>query len=269
MLSTTTRSLYLHEISDQFHSRLPHLFFNAIAIELRDMFRLVTTLLQKSAQQALQPSDLHTFYQWFEGFHGILTAIFDTENDIIFSWLEKVASFNIPVCHPLMRKRRTSKKQRIQHLCWDLLELNIQFEACQSQKSNLQYLHPLLLELKDDADHLAITLISYFRTLLLRLPPLLQGAFGSDESRMMEDAVLANFRTSEAGVFVLCACARGFLDGDKKLAFLQQSFRPPRSSKTLQKHVRRYQRKHCDLVDNVALDQLQLEVVEDLTCPKQ
>lgn len=193
------------------------------------------------------------FYDWFEGFYAIVTCIFDSEEDVLFSWLEKVGAMKME--DSLAPKRRKKKKARTRDLCWDILELKMHFENRTANAS--PNLTRLILEMTDEAEQLASRLLMYVQTLVDELPALLDHKFGFDERRMIEDAVIGNFRASEPGKFVVCAYARGIVDDEKRDGFLEESFRATKPTRsTVHKHTKKFKKKHTDLADELAINPL-------------
>lgn len=254
MIADTDRPLELTDFFDDSESRLGLLCFNGIAVELRDLFRILEGLHQRAKMRVLLVEHISTFYEWFEGFYGIVSCIFDTEEDVLFSWLEKVGALTME--NSLAPKRRKTKKERTKDLCWDILELKMQFEKKASGKVCLT---DLVLEMKDEAEQLGSRILMYMQTLVDELPYLLNKNFGFDERTMIEGAVIGNFRASEPGLFVICAYSRGIVDAEKRSGFLEESFRIVKSSKsTVLKHERRFKKKHTDLADSLAVKELRL-----------
>lgn len=254
MIADTDRPLELTDFVDDSESRLGLLCFNGIAVELRDLFRILEGLHHRAKMRELLVEHISTFYEWFEGFYGIVTCIFDTEEDVLFSWLEKVGALTME--NSLAPKRRKTKKERTKDLCWDILELKMQFEKKASRRDSLT---DLVLEMKDEAEQLGSRILMYMQTLVDELPDLLNQNFGFDERTMIEGAVIGNFRASEPGKFVICSYARGIVDTEKRSGFLEESFRIAKSSRnTVPKYMRRFKKKHTDLADSLAVKELRL-----------
>lgn len=252
MIMHTQRPLELTDLLDN-QSRLAVLCFNAIAIELRDLFRILEGLFHRSEAGQLDVGHVYTFYDWFEGFYGIVTCIYDAEEDVLFSWLERVGAMKME--NSLAPKRRKKKKERAKDLCWDILELKMHFEKRTASAS--PKLTRLILEMTDEAEQLASRILMYVQTLVDELPALLDEKLGFDERRMMEDAVIGNFRASDPGKFVICAYARGIIDEEKRNGFLEESLRTAKSAKsTVHKHTKKFKKKHTDLADELAINAL-------------
>lgn len=257
MITHTQRPLQLIELLDN-QSRLAVLCFNAIAVELRDLLRILEGLYHRSEVGQLHVEHIYKFYDWFEGFYGIVSCIFDAEEDVLFSWLEKVGALKME--DSLGPKRRKKKKERAKDLCWDILELKMHFEKRTADAS--PKLTRLILEMTDEAEQLASRVLMYVQTLVNELPALLDEKLGFDERRMIEDAVIGNFRASDVGKFVICAYARGIADRDKRNGFLEESLRMAKSTRsTIHKHTKRFKKKHTDLADELATNALIINTV--------
>lgn len=254
LITSTELPLELAPISDDTRSRLALLCFNGIAVELRDLFRILDGLHHRAEQHALAIDHIFAFYDWFEGFYGIVTCIFDAEEDVLFSWLEKVGALKME--NALAPKRRKTKKERTKDLCWDILELKMQFEKKASRKVSLT---SLVLEMRDEAEQLTSRLLMYMQTLLDELPDLLDQNFGFDERKLIEEAVINNFRATEPGKFVIMAYARGIVDDEKRAGFLEESLRNPKSARSpVAKQQKRYDKKHVQLAEDLAIEELVL-----------
>lgn len=259
MITNTKRPLELTELEDN-QTQIAVLCFNAINIELRDMFRILEGLYFRSRNEELKNEDIYKFYDWFEGFYGIITSIFDNEEDVLFAWLEKVGAIRME--NALTPKRRKKKKERTRDLCWDILELKIHFEKRNGRPSMngiraKQQLPSLVLEMTDEAEQLASRVLMYFQTLVDELPSLLEDNFSFDERRLIEENVIGNFRASEFGKYTICAYANGIVDEEKKAGFLEESLKG--SKVPIQKHMKRFKKKHTDLVDDLSINPLLIE----------
>lgn len=255
MIADTKSPLDLTDFPDDSDCRLGLLCFNGIAVELRDLFRILEGLQHRARMQELLTEHISSFYEWFEGFFGIITCIFDTEEDVLFSWIEKVGALAME--NSLAPKRRKTKKERTKDLCWDILELKMQFEKKASRKVSLT---DLIREMTDEAEQLGSRILMYIQTLVDELPDLLNQNFGFDERRLIEAGVMRNFRATEPGKFVICAYSRGIVDSDKRNGFLEESFQSLKSTKsTVPKQMKRFRKKHTDLADLLAIHALEIE----------
>lgn len=250
LVSVPDNNLYLPIPPDDHTLPLSHLSFSAIAIELCDMFRLLHALQHHSKQKNSRIKEhINTFYQWFEGFFAVLTALFDTEEDVLFSWLEKSAAISIQ--SSLTPERRQKKKQRAKEICWDIFQLNVTF-------SNANPIH-LISELYEEAHHLAARVLPYFQNILLEIPALLQQNLSLEERHILYHTILSNFRASEQGKFVLCAFSRAILHSNEKTNFLlEKCMCGPAPSTSLKQIKKKYKKKHTDLCHSLALETVNL-----------
>lgn len=259
MIAETCTPLRLVDLPDDSECRLGVLCFNAIAVELRDLFRILEGLHFLARKDELLPEHISTFYLWFEGFFGIITTIFDNEEDVLFPWIEKVAALEME--NALAPKRRKTKKDRTRDMCWDILELKMQFESKVTRKISLT---DLVWEMRDEAEQLCSRILMYVQALVEGLPLLVNENFGFDESRMVEASVITHFRASEEGTFVICAYAKGIADCDKRNSFLVESFQTQKSSKNgVPKQTKKFQKRHADLADSLALRSVEIEPLEN------
>lgn len=246
--------LEMRDIGSDFCSRAGLMLLNGVAIELRDMFRILEGLERKAEAGTLVMDDLALFYNWFEGFYGIITCIYDTEEDVLFSWLEKVGAIKME--NALAPKRRKTKKERTKDLCWDILELKMQFQKKADTRVSLE---DLVFEMSDEAEQLATRVLMYVQTLVEGLPELIENNFGPEERSMIESAMMGNLRASEAGKFVICAYSRGILDPVAQEAFLDTSLRAGKSNKNVgMKLYKKYTKRHVALVDKLATTPIKL-----------
>jgi hypothetical protein len=244
--------LRLLPIGGDFASRASALTYNAIYMEVRDMFRIIDGLIVKASENALVIEDIYSFYCWFEGFHGIVTSIFDVQEDILFSWLERVGAIKME--NALAPKRRKTKQERTKEACWDILELKIQFQRKSDRKVSMD---ELVLEMSDEAQHLASRVLAYIAAIDDELPSLIAKQFDVTECSLIEAAVYNNLRSSEQGNFALAAYARGILDGHEREQFLNTALGNQKKKITDirlpgQKLYRKFQSKHVDLADKLA-----------------
>lgn len=242
---------------------LPHLFYNTICVEIRDMLRMLEGLQLKAKHNSLETVDIATFYEWFEGFFGIVTSIFDAEEDVLFSWLENIDGIRME--HSLAPERRKTKQERAKDLCWDILALKLQFEAesRENKTGSKINLGDLVCEIQDESEQLTTRIITYFKTLVDELPTLLDEKFTVEECKLIETTMINNLKASIVGSFVICACSRGFIDEDMRIEFLQDSLKTPKSLNVIsQKHMRKFRKKHMELVDRLAVRELELTSAE-------
>lgn len=256
MITNTELPLELPATTDDSRSRLALLCFNGISVELRDLFRILEGLHDRATKQTLAIEHIFSFYDWFEGFYGIITSIFDTEEDVLFTWLEKVGALKME--NALAPKRRRTKKERTKNLCWDILELKMQFEKKADRNGKVNLIN-LVLEMRDEAEQLTSRVLMYMQTLLDELPDLLNQNFGFDERRLIEEAVINNFRATEPGKFVIMAYSRGILDYEKRNGFLEESLKCSKSTKnTVSKQLKRFEKRHLQLAEDLAIHPLVL-----------
>lgn len=256
MITSTSLPLELPPTTEDNRSRLVLLCFNGMAVELRDLFRILDGLQERAGKQTLTLDDIYSFYNWFEGFYGIVTSIFDTEEDVLFTWLEKVGALKME--NALAPKRRKTKKERTKNLCWDILELKMQFEKKADRNGKIS-LTNLVLEMLDEAEQLTSRILMYMQTLIDELPQLLDQHFGFDERRLIEEAVINNFRATEMGKLVIVAYSRGILDDEKRNGFLEESLKSAKSAKSsVAKQLKKFDKKHFQLAKNLAMHPLVL-----------
>jgi hypothetical protein len=245
--------LALRSTTGGFETRASTLTYNAICMEVRDMFRIVEGLVRKAAKNTLEIDDIYSFYEWFEGFHAIATTIFDVQEDVLFSWLEKVGAIEME--NALAPKRRKTKQERTKDACWDILELKMQFQKQSDRKFSME---DLVLEMSDEVHHLASRILAYIATVEEELPPLISTHFDKDESAIIEGAVYGNLKSSDQGSFVLAAYARGIIDPHEREQFLANAFSGGKKKKATEirqpgaKHCRRFQSNHVDIAEKLA-----------------
>lgn len=248
-LADTTSALHFVHAPPDAPLCISALCYNAIIMEIRDMFRLMNSLRQRAKEETLVLNHIHVFYQWFEGFFEIITCVFDTEEDILFPYLLKVASIKLD--NSLCEKRRQTKKTRAKDLCWDILELKIQFDHKSEKNVDLS---ALVEEMFEEVHHLSARLASYFQRLKDVLPDIIESNFNLDERRLIDSSYIGNLRASDAGKFVISAFSRGYWEQEKKLAFLEESLRSSKTTKSsISKQIRRFQRNHTDLVKKMSI----------------
>jgi hypothetical protein len=245
--------LALRPTSGGFETRASTLTYNAICMEVRDMFRIIEGLVRTAAKNTLEIEDIYSFYEWFEGFHAIATTIFDVQEDVLFSWLEKIGAIEME--NALAPKRRKTKQERTKDACWDILELKIQFQKQSDRKFSME---DLVLEMSDEVHHLASRILAYIATVEEELPPLISKHFDKDESAIIEGAVYSNLKSSDQGSFVLAAYARGIMDPHEREQFLVSAFLGGKKKKATEirqpgvKHCRRFQSNHVDIAEKLA-----------------
>lgn len=238
--------------------QLPSLFYNGITLELCDLFRLIRGLRHKERSKSLKQEDISNFYEWFEIFFGILTCLFDMEEDLLYSPLESQIEH-----HALLQHRRTLKKQRSKDFCWDIIHLK-----STSSKAFL------IEHLEEDAQLLAARIISYLVQSAMHLPPIMQSILSFDEQCLLQRNVMTNLRASEPGKMLICAVARSFMDPAQKNSFLDECLRhnggvsgncasgsvPLRTPKAaVTKQIRKFRKAHVDIVNKLAIDQVIIE----------
>lgn len=237
----------------------PHLsvlFYNAILIELRDMFRMLHAMVEKAKKDTLQVEDVTIYYEWFEGFFGILTSSFDTEEDVLFAWLEKEGTPTLGTA--LAPRRRETKKQRTKDLCWDIFDLKMQFEKKPQRSPGLV---DLLKEICNESQQLSTRVLTYFQAGKDDLADVIDSSFSFNERRIIESSFMDNLRATEPGKFVICAVSRGFVDADQKTSFLEDTLRVGKVGRgTVNKQMRKFKKNHTDLADKLALDSLNFEI---------
>lgn len=226
------------------------IFYNAVLIEMRDMFRMLHAMCEKAKQETFQMEDVTTFYLWFEGFFGILTSVFDAEEDVLYSWVETAGAQKLNI--PLAPNRRKTKKQRAKDLCWDIFDLKMQFETKNDRGTGSL---GLLKEICNESQQLANRVLMYFQAGQEELSDILASYFGSEEQNLMESTFMGNLRATEPGKFTICAFARGFVDADERNSFLEESLRANKASKgAVTKQMRKYRKQHTEHVDTIADD---------------
>lgn len=224
--------------------RLPTFFYNALLIEIRDMFRMLDGMARLSEQSGLYVEHLTSFYEWFEGFFGMVTSLFDTEEDILFSWIEKIASGKMK--NGLSPKRRKTKKQRVKELCFDIFDLKIQFSR---SSERFICVNDFLKELSEEAGHLALRIISYVSLCRVQVTMIIHGGFNEDEKTLIDTSFLGNLKASGPGKFLLCAIARSIPHEADKAFFFEEAFKGKASA-----YERKFRKSHSDLVEKLAVD---------------
>lgn len=234
--------------------RLPTYFYNALIVEIRDMFRMLHGMEQLSDESRLEVNHVTIFYEWFEGFFGMITCLFDTEEDILFSWVEKICSTKMK--SGLSSKRRKTKKQRMKDLCFDIFDLKIQFSRSQRHID----LGDFLKELLEEVEHLALRVLSYVTLCKNQVPSIIRSSFNDDEACMVDTSFFGNLRASDPGKFLICAFARCIPAEADKCAFLEEAFKPGKITKRSgQSYDRKYHKQHCSLAEGLASHPLLME----------
>lgn len=255
MVKDTSTPLRILEPPADEPLQLSSLFYNAMAIELRDMFRMLRGLDDRASRNALQMENITVFYEWFEGFFGILSCMFDSEEDVVFSWIEKIGAIQLE--HGLGPSRRRAKKQRTKDLCWDLFDLKTHFDRKIERRTDMR---DLVHELMDEAQQLATRIMTYLHSSKDNLPMVLEANFSFDERCMIEMSLMKTLRASEPGKLTICALSRGFVDVEQKNGFLEECLRAGKAAKaTVPKQIRKFRKMHADIVDKLAIEKLLIE----------
>lgn len=244
--------------------RLSALPYNTLCLEMRDLFRLLEGLVARANDRSITSQDLVTFYDWFEGFFGIITSIFEAMEDTLFLWLEKVGATTMD--RSLAPKRRSTKATRTKDICWDILELKVQLQKSGSGKTaKKSTLCDIVFELETEVVHLSMRILSYATTIKGQIPILVSDNFESAECAMMEMAMYRNLKASKPGKFVLAAFTRTMVTQDDKFAFLHEVFVADGHKKKKGAGLKTYKKffqMHVNLVEEVALSGLEITHVE-------
>ncbi|CAN8062536.1 unnamed protein product [Agarophyton chilense] len=251
MICNMEKPLRLKDPLSVDHCSLLQLSFNAFAVEFRDMFRMIEGLLHHAHERSIEMDHLSVFYDWFEGFFGIITSVFDNEENVFFPRIESAGFLTLQ--NSFSAKRRQTKKDRATQICWDILELKLHFDMKVDRKRSL---FDLVYELRDEAEHLTARVMVYLQCEVDELFGILKIKFNSLEIRNIEDTILRSYRSTEAGHFVLCAMARGIPDAGLRNGFLEENFRS--SGQKTPKQLRKFRKRHSDLVEKLAVRDLQL-----------
>lgn len=255
MVSNPTITLRLSIERSEKCLRLPSYFYNALLIELRDMFRMLDGMTCLSEQSRIQVEHLTSFYEWFEGFFGMVTSLFDTEEDILFSWVEKIGSAKLK--NGLSPKRRKTKKQRVKELCFDIFDLKIQFSRSCERFINIG---DLLKELLEEAEHLSLRILSYISLCRVQVTTVIQHGFNEDEKSSIDASFLGNLKASGPGKFLICAVARGIAIEANRISFLEDAFKAGKITKSsILSYERKYRKNHSELVEKLAIHPLETE----------
>lgn len=238
-------------------SRFASFFYHAMAIELRDMFRFLRGLSDRGSKGTLKAADVTTFYEWFEGFFGILTTIFDTQEDAIFSEVERNGGYSVQqpddrnnsngtgietdiaddngktndiggnssnhdylVYKAFGLSRRKIKEQRARDICWDIFDIKMKYD--QRGATDNETIKYLVEEIACEAELLSARVLMYFQTCRCELPPYLHSALTRDERTTIEEQLIQSLTASQPGKFVLSAIARGIPRTTKSSSILTQ-----------------------------------------------
>lgn len=251
--------LVLTTTESDYGNRLSALPYNALCIEIRDLFRLMEGLVWRAEDETLTSADIAIFYQWFEGFYGIVTSIFEVMEDVVFSWLESIGALSMDIS--LAPKRRSTKATRTKDICWDILELKLQLQKTAGKtggigsKVDKTSLEDVVFELATEVEHLSMRILSYAATLKDQLPPLVTENFESAERQLMETSLYRNMKASKPGKFALAAFTRAIDSSEARTEFLHEVF-VAGSKKKANAGLREYQKffkMHVNVVDEIAL----------------
>lgn len=244
--------LVLLPTGDDFRQRASALSYNALVVELRDLYRMLDGMAAKSEQGQLVIKDVTIFYEWFEGFFGIVTSLYETLDDVMFPWLEKIATLSL--AKSLSPKRRNAKQARTKDVCWDILELKMMMQNSADKKRSKAELSALVHEVAGEVDVMALRILAFVSALQDEVPTMLTTHFQQDELDIMEETLIQNLRASNPGKFVLCAFTRALECADARAAYLDRVFPPKKGKKNSGlKQYKRFYSRHVDLVDVLAV----------------
>lgn len=244
--------LVLLPTDDNFRVRASALPYNALAVELRDLYRILDGMGRKSEQGQLVIKDVTIFYEWFEGFFGIFTSLYETLDDVMFPWIEKIGA--VQLAKALSPKRRKAKHVRTKDVCWDILELKMMLQKSADKSRNTEELSALVHEVAGEADVMALRILAFVSAMQNELPNMMTNHFQDDELDIMEETLIQNLRASNPGKFVLCAFTRALDSPDARAAYLDRVFLPKKTKKnTGLKEYKKYYTRHVDLVDVLAV----------------
>jgi hypothetical protein len=247
-VSDVSAPLALRTTESGFMACVSDLPYNAICIELRDLYRILQGLEAKAHTGLLTIEDVTWFYEWFKGFCGIVTCVFEVEEDIVFSWLENVGAIRLE--NSLAQKRRKTKQNRVRDVCLDILELNLSLQKKATSKVSLV---DLVYELADEVDLLASRLLMYVHSVDAQLPSLMSCHFERTEREMIERAMIRNLKASQQGKFVLSSFARGISSPASRESFLEASFGGPKAERNAGvKTYRKFFKMHVDIANRLS-----------------
>lgn len=259
VVTTVFEPLVLTTTESDYGNRLSALPYNALSIEIRDLFRLMEGLVWRAEDGTLTSADIAIFYQWFEGFYGIVTSIFEVMEDVVFSWLENIGALSLD--RSLAPKRRSTKANRTNDICWDILELKLQLHKTAGKtggigsKVDKTSLEDVVFELATEVEHLSMRILSYAATLKDQLPPLVTENFENAECQLMETSMYRNMKASKPGKFALAAFTRAIDSSEARTEFLHEVF-VAGSKKKANAGLLEYQKffkMHVNVVDEIAL----------------
>lgn len=263
-VTNTSSPLRISEVPADEPPCMSILFYNVMLIELRDMFRMIRGLEDRCEKKTIKVENITAFYDWFEGFFGIVTCMFEAEEDVVFSWIEKIGSVSLR--YSLVEARRNANKKRAKDLCWDILDLKSRFDRRNADnRSTTSLSSPSLVtasrdwlrELADEAQQLTARILTYLHGCKEKLPGILNENFNFDERYMINSSLMRTLRASEPGKFLICAISRGFLDVEQRNGFLHENLRSSKfSTKSVPKQIRKFGALHTDVADRLATDRL-------------
>lgn len=252
MIASIQEPLVLQKTDGDFSLRVASLPHNALCIELRDMYRIIGGLADQGTHGTLTLGKVAMFYEWFEGFFGIMSTLFEVLEDVVFSWVEKVGS--VRLSPQLAPNRRQKKQDRTKDLCWDILALKVELQKYAHKKTK-DDARPLVYEIADEMELLAMRILAFVHLLVKELPQLVAENFELTERGMIEDAMMRNLRASNPGKFVIGALTRGLEGAQSRSEFLAKTFGNSKQvkSKSGLKEYKRYHQRHCDIANELAV----------------
>jgi hypothetical protein len=252
MLSNVKESLVLLPTAGDFRVRASALPYNALCVELRDLYRILDGMGRLSEAGTLAMNDVTVFYDWFEGFFGIMTALFDMLEDVVFAWIEKIGSLQLDKA--LSPKRRKAKQARAKDVCWDILELKLMLQKTADKSKKKSELSALVYEVADEADLLALRLLTFVTAVQNELPLLLSDHFEQTERGLIEETMICNLKSSNPGKFVLGAFTRGIATPEARSDYLTRVYESGKNAKKNAglKEYKKFHSRHVDLADTLA-----------------
>lgn len=205
---TTSQEFSDKKILPGFH------FYNAVMIECEDLTKAIRAIRLLAINGSLEIEKINTFYDWFEGFFAILTALFNVEENLVCAYLQRVGLF-LPV-FAYTRKRRNVKKVRAKDLCYDILELKIRLD--EHPDSNRSY-DEFTFELSDEAHHLLHRISHYAWWMREELNRGVRETCSKDETAMIFNASMESLRKTDGGKLTICAMTRAIKTGEERKKF--------------------------------------------------
>lgn len=231
------------------------LFYNAVVIELRDMFRMIAGLRVRGKNGTLKLHHVHAFYGWFDKFFEIIMTLFSAEDDFLFAYLQSIGSFM--AVYSCSSKRRETKKERVKELCFDILELKLRFDQRAERNESLL---EVTVELDEEGQQLAMRLTQYSCCVKEEMLRGVRKVCSEDECGTLFSGLMESLRKSDAGRFAIFAMSRGFVDKEQKKSLLRNTKEGWFKGGAAEWGMRKYKRMHQEVVEDLAVSPLHVEV---------